>query len=423
MNLDHLPVAIVGAGPVGLAAAAHLHRYGVDFVVLEAGERVGAAVRRWGHVRLFSPWAQNLDQASVRLLTETAAWSAPPPAHIPKGDELLRDYLEPLASSPPLRSKINLGSRVRSITKLSADRTSTEGRGALPFELFVEGEGRSALLHARAVIDATGLLDRPKPIGANGLAIPGEAECSRLTTYGVPRASDLAAMGERVLVIGSGHSAMQSVVALSFASKGRRRSLNWAFRRASAECLLRIEGVDRFPARLALQAKARSAIAAGSVRLHFNAVFERAERLPSGIELTWADGHRRSFDHVIVATGYKPDHAMVSELQTAFDPIYEAPAGMRRVLDIARTACAAVPPHGEAELRHPEPNFYVVGMRSFGRASSFLMRAGYEQVRTIAARIAGDDEAACPQPFAPLAEESLAEFLAENPDYLEEAFG
>ena len=235
--------------------------------------------------------------------------------------------------------------------------------------------------------------------------------------------NDVAAMGERVLVIGSGHSAMQSVVALSSASARHGGIVHWAFRKPSADCLLRVDGVDRFPARLALQAKASAAIDAGGVRLCFNALLAKAELTASGVALTWVGGERQAFDHVIVATGYRPDHAMVSELQTALDPIYEAPAGMRGVLDVARAACAAVPPHGEAELRHPEANFYIAGMRSFGRASSFLMRAGYEQVRTIAAHIAGDVEGVRPRPFTALAEKSLAEFLAENPDYLEEAFG
>jgi thioredoxin reductase len=426
MSLDHLPIAIVGAGPVGLAAAAHLRRYDLDFVVLEAGEGVGAAVRQWRHVRLFSAWAQNLDAAAVELL-RAGGWPLPRLSQIPTGDELIRHYLEPLAAAPALRGRIMLANRVRSITRLSADRSSREKRDELPFELCIESGGDGtrmpALLHARAVIDATGTLDTPKPTGANGLPIAGEAACRDLITYGVPSPRALAAVGERVLVVGSGHSAMHGIVALTFAAAHAGRTVHWAFRRENADCILCGDEADRFPARLVLQAKAREAVTAGRVRVHCDTVFARAERTSSGIEMTWACGQRREFDHVIVATGYKPDHGMTSELQMSLDPIYEAPLGMRGVLDLARGACAAVPAHGEAELRHVEPDFYIVGMRSFGRASSFLMRAGYEQVRTIAARLAGDDEASRPRPFAELQPMSLGAFLAQNPYYLEEAFG
>jgi hypothetical protein len=142
----------------------------------------------------------------------------------------------------------------------------------------------------------------------------------------------------------------------------------------------------------------------------------------SGIAVTSVDGAIKEVDHVVVTTGYRPDFAMVRELRTELDPQYECPAALRPILDAAAGCCGAVPPHGEAQLRHPEAGFYVVGMRSFGRASSFLMLAGYEQVRTIAARLAGDRDGTAPRPQANFREMGLDEFLKQHSYYLDESF-
>lgn len=92
-----LPIVVTGAGPVGLAAAAHLAERGLEFLVLEAGERVGASVARWGHVRVFSPWKYDIDAAARRLL-KAAGWSEPDPEWLPTGAELRLD-LDPVLGS------------------------------------------------------------------------------------------------------------------------------------------------------------------------------------------------------------------------------------------------------------------------------------------------------------------------------------
>src|SRR5262249_12562831 len=99
MTREALPVAIIGAGPIGLAAAAHLRSRGEVPVVFEAGAEVGAAVRQWGHVRVFSPWRYNVDATAAGML-DKAGWTMPDPEHLPTGQELVEDYLEPLAALP-----------------------------------------------------------------------------------------------------------------------------------------------------------------------------------------------------------------------------------------------------------------------------------------------------------------------------------
>ena len=115
MNTEQLPIAIIGAGPVGLAAAAHLITRGETPVVLEAGPTVGANILAWGHVRIFSPWRYNIDSAA-RTLLDAASWQAPNADEIPTGRELVERYLAPLAALPRLAPHIRLGHRVLGIT-------------------------------------------------------------------------------------------------------------------------------------------------------------------------------------------------------------------------------------------------------------------------------------------------------------------
>jgi cation diffusion facilitator CzcD-associated flavoprotein CzcO len=98
----HLPIAIIGAGPVGLAAAAHLLARGKTPVIFEAGDAVGHSIRTWAHIRMFSPWGLNVDTAAAALLM-AAGWQHPPTEALPTGGAFVAHYLEPLAALPELR--------------------------------------------------------------------------------------------------------------------------------------------------------------------------------------------------------------------------------------------------------------------------------------------------------------------------------
>src|SRR3981081_1645243 len=126
-------VAIIGAGPVGLAAAAHVLERGLRPVVLEAGDSIGHAVRQWGHVQLFSPWEYNIDRAAARLLASTG-WNSPEPDLYPTGNEVLERYLEPLANNTALRTHIHTSSRVTDISRVGFDKLKSKGRDAAPVE-------------------------------------------------------------------------------------------------------------------------------------------------------------------------------------------------------------------------------------------------------------------------------------------------
>ena len=180
-----LLVVVIGAGPVGLAAAAHLLARGIDPVVLEAGPIVGLAPRTWGHVRMFSPWRYNVDAASRGLL-ERDGWQEPDPDAFPNGLDLARYYLEPLAHTPAIAARLRLNARVTAITRAGLDKVRNVGREDAPFELRVDECDRETRFFARAVIDASGTWGNPSPAGASGLPALGEPAAAHMIRYGMP---------------------------------------------------------------------------------------------------------------------------------------------------------------------------------------------------------------------------------------------
>src|SRR5258708_27280987 len=186
MKTNQFPIAIIGAGPVGLAAAAHLLRKGETPLMLEAGSSVGATILDWGHVRLFSPWRYLMDREAAALLAEES-WNAPDPEGYPTGRELVEEYLVPLASVPQMQPHLSLQTRVLSVTRQGLDKMKTPGREQAPFVLRVQtDEGEEYDLLARAVIDASGTYEPPNPLGANGTLALGERALRDAIFYGIP---------------------------------------------------------------------------------------------------------------------------------------------------------------------------------------------------------------------------------------------
>ena len=174
------PLVIVGAGPIGLAAAAHAHSRGLSTLVLETGSQAGASVREWGHVRLFSPWRELIDPAAESLLARTG-WGRPDPDSYPTGDDWVEQYLAPLAAALDATDlvEVRFGSRVVGVAKQGRDRLVDSGRESAPFTVHVESGSSRTRLAASAVIDASGTWTVPNPLGADGLPALGEAEHCR----------------------------------------------------------------------------------------------------------------------------------------------------------------------------------------------------------------------------------------------------
>ncbi|HEV2088305.1 MAG TPA: FAD-dependent oxidoreductase [Cryptosporangiaceae bacterium] len=397
MSTSTLPVAIIGAGPVGLAAAAQLATREIPFTLYEAGPQVGDAIRQWGHVRVFSPWKYNIN-GTARVMLDAAGWDAPRPERYPTGDTIVDEYLLPLASLPAIAPHIRLGHRVTAAARERADLMRTAGRTRQPFVLRVATAGGTIEERHGAIIDASGTWLSPNPIGANGLPAMGEAELAGRITTGIPnvlgdRRGHFA--GRRVLVVGSGHSAfnvLQDLAALR--EREPATTVEWAIRRPTSTHIFGGGANDALPERGALGQRVARMLEHETIRLHTNARITRLEETPGGIVAHSGADTLPAVDEIIVTTGFRPDLSILRELRLDLDPAVEAPSALAPLIDPNIHSCGSVPPHGYEELQHPDLNVYVVGMKSYGRAPTFLMMTGYEQVRSIAAALAGDMESA-----------------------------
>ena len=401
-NPTSLPVVVVGAGPVGLAAAAHLIERDIPTVVLEAGERIAASMETWRHVRLFTPWSFLVDPASRRLLEASGTWSPPAPDDVPLAGDLIDRYLAPLADLEPMRSALRLQHRVIAMTRAGHDRMrdgSPSDRSSQPFVIVAETPSGRTRIRARAIIDASGTWANPNPMGAGGVEADGEATHRDRIHYGMPdvlgRASERYG-GKRVLVVGSGHSAIGTVLNLvELATDEPDTRIAWAIRGSDPRKLWGGGAADEVTERGALGTRVHDAVATGRVTLHTDFSIATLREHPEGLAvIDVADVQRVVVDEIVVATGARPDVGICRELRTEFDPATEASRTLGPMIDPNHHSCGSVRPHGAKELAHPEKDFYIVGMKSYGRAPTFLLRTGYEQVRSVVAELAGDHEAA-----------------------------
>ncbi|PZF86089.1 FAD-dependent oxidoreductase [Jiangella anatolica] len=389
------PVVVVGAGPVGLAAAAELVEREIEVLVLERGASAGAGVSEWGHIRLFSQWPELVAPAARRLL-EARGWDGPAGDGYPTGAEWVRDYLAPLAET--LGERVRSGAEVVGVARRGRDRVVDEGRDTEPLAVHVRyADGHEERVLARGLVDASGTWVAPNPLGGDGLPALGEAnavEAGRLSYRG-PDLSDPVVRerfaGRHVVVAGSGHSALTALVSLAESA-----TVTWVLRRGAVGDTFGGGDADELPARGRLGQRARHAVEAGRVRVVTGFRTEAVEVQPDSRVALVSDAGRRidDVDQVIALTGLRPDLGWLSELRLELDPTLQAPVKLAPVIDPNVHSCGSVSPHGVRELAHPEPGVYLAGMKSYGRAPTFLAMTGYEQVRSIAAAFAGDHAAA-----------------------------
>jgi hypothetical protein len=400
--VSSLPVAVVGAGPVGLATAAHLLSRGMTPLVLEAGSSAGANLRTYAHVQLFSPWRYNVDKAAGALL-EQQSWKHPAPDTLPTAGDIVRAYLDPLAKHPALAPHIRFDHRVVSISRAGVDKVKTAKREAVPFALRVLTPDGEREFQARAVIDASGTWNVPNPLGANGVPALGELALSKQIAYGMPDilGSDRERYaGRRVLVVGSGHSAAGNLIALAeLAESVPTTQIVWAIR---GDDWTRIFGggeADGLPARGQLGQRLRQLRDSGRLQVHTKFRIHEL-RSDNGRITAFAfaeDGERpriSGIEEIIASTGARPDLTIARELRLKLDHWLESTEALAPLIDPNEHSCGTVRPHGHRELAHPEVGYYAVGAKSYGRAPTFLLATGYEQVRSVIAALAGDLAAA-----------------------------
>jgi len=401
-SMHELPVAIIGAGPIGLAAAANLAERGIPFRVYEAGATVGANLRDWGHVQVFTTWEQNIDPASRRLL-EASGWQMRNPKALPTGEELYRDYLKPLADLPSLAPNITTGAKVQRVTRQDIDKVISKGRDEKPFALRIQtGDGKQHMELARAIIDASGTWQNANPLGGSGLEAEGEEEYRGRIAYGMPDvlgAKRTRYENKRIAVVGSGYSAINVLLDLArLCQQAPETAIVWIVRGRNMAKVYGGGANDQLPTRGKLGMTLRPLVEQGRIRLVHGFSARAITGGNDGLTITGATAsgsqNIEAIDEIIVATGQRPDLQMTRELRLELDPWLESVRVLGPLIDPILHSCGSVPPHGHRETSHPEPGFYTIGVKSYGRAPTFLLMTGYEQARSVTAAIAGDMQAA-----------------------------
>ena len=399
--MKSLPVAVIGAGPVGLAAVAHLETRGIPFILFEAGATVASNILSWKHIRVFSPWRYNIDKAARQLLGESG-WVSPDEEGLPTGGELFNQYFKPLYELPFIKSNTFLNTTVLSIGRKNLDKMKTTGRENLPFVIQVLQQDKVKQFEARAVIDATGTWNSPNPIGSGGVYAVGEVENNKHIFYGIPdimNHHEERYRNKSVLVVGGGHSSINAILELDkLKDKYPDTEINWVLRKKSISDVYGGQEKDALEARGALGIKIEQLVINDRVNVytpfHIQQIQKKNDRL---IVIGFQNDQKFALpavDEIISNTGSRPDFSFLRELRLSIDPSLESVNAIAELIDPNIHSCGTVRPHGERELRHPDKDFYIAGSKSYGRAPTFLMATRYEQVRSIVAAIDGDMEAA-----------------------------
>jgi len=377
-------IAILGAGPIGLEAALAARERGFAFTVYEQASGVGGHVRRWGHVRLFTPWSMSVSERMCSALGERA----PGGDSLPSGDELASALLEPVAALPGISEHVRTGVRVLGVAReglLKHEEIGSEERAGRRFRLLVrDADGAERLEHADAVVDATGTYGNPNRLGDGGIDAPGEAACAQSIERFLSPVAGLA--GRTVLLTGSGHSAQTAALQLAeLARRAPGTRVLWALRRPTPD--FGAVANDPLPERARLS-RAAGELAAGAspaVEVSPGLVTEAVAPAEGGrVRVTLRNGDLREeeVDRVLALNGAQPDASLYRQLQVHECYASLGPMNLAAALLGAGAGgdCLAQESQGPDTLRNPEPGFFILGAKSYGRNSQFLMRLGWQQV-------------------------------------------
>jgi thioredoxin reductase len=397
-------IAILGAGPIGLEAALYARSLQLPVTVYERN-RVGEHLNRWGHVRLFSPFSMNstpLGRAAIHR--ENPRHEFPDDADCVTGKEHLSSYLEPLAKVELLNGCVKTETRVIAVGRASFLKEESPGdprRGQMPFRILIrEADKKERTEEADVVLDCTGTYSQHRWLGEAGIPAAGEIGAEKEINYQLEdvlggRKSFFA--GKAVMVIGAGYSAATTISNLAtLAQENAETWITWLARGSASQPIKRIAG-DTLKERDRLAARANTLATRGECGVEFfpSTVVDAIEYAgpDKGFTVTARTaGKPRTFtaDRVVANVGYTPDTFLYRELQV--HECYASLGPMSLAAALLKTSsadCLAIPAQGAATLKNPEPNFFILGAKSYGRNSNFLLRNGFEQIREVFTLIMG----------------------------------
>ena len=342
-----------------------------------------------------------LDKIAEELLSNTG-WISPDKDDLPTGNQIVSDYMEPLSNHPLIHPHIRTNANVLSIGRKGLDKMKTAGRETSPFLIKVEESGSIRYYESKAIIDSSGTWNQPNPIGSGGQFAEGEEVFKDQIYYGIPdvKKKDITRYKNKsVAVVGSGHSAINVLLDLvDIQEKYPKTKVNWILRKKDISMVYGGKEDDALEARGALGIRIESLVKSGAMRVFTPFHIQKLNSNDNRINIEGHSGNGlkiiTGIDEIISNTGSRPNLEMNRELRVDLDSSLEAVFDLAELIDPNVHSCGTVRPHGEKELRHPETNFYIAGAKSYGRAPTFLMATGYEQVRSIVAHLDGDFEAA-----------------------------
>lgn len=395
---DGPSVAVIGAGPVGLEAALYARKLGLAVTVYERG-RVGDFMQRWGHVRLFSPFAMNVTPLGrSAILAENPEHEFPADAACITGREHLAAYLEPLAKTKLLRESIRRETQVLAVGRrgfLKGEGIGDPRRGQQPFRLLLrDSKGRERAEEAAVVLDCSGVYGQHRWMGAAGIPASGETAAAGWIAYHLEDVCGErrnAYAGKNILLVGAGHSAATTACNLAaLAEQNPETWVTWLARGPSFQPVRRVANDPlRERDRVAGRANHLATRGEGNIEFRPDSIVESIETAgpDRGFRVTARSGGRPrtwDVDRVIAHVGYTPDTALYRELQVHECYASLGPLGLARtLLKQSSVDCLQVTSGGAEALRNPEPNFYILGAKSYGRHPAFLLRTGFEQVRDV----------------------------------------
>jgi thioredoxin reductase len=385
MTVNRYDCVIIGAGPIGLDAGIHALKHNLDLLLLEK-EDVGNHLRQWHGVRMFTPFEMNRSETALEFASNHGVDSPKPKSYL-TGKEYVSSWLEPLVERTPLSEVVKCNTRVESIARrklLKSDRIGCDGRTDEPFRL-VTGDPEEPIIQADTVIDASGTFEQPNPLGTGGTPAPGETQFEDQIEHRFPTNEELSTWDEeRILLVGGGFSAATNLT--------RMRDLNvfssspdvhWLVR-SSGDTPLSTMKNDPLPRRDELRQTANTLAQSEDVTLHRECGVDRLTEDDDGITVHFTDKESVTVDRIVSNVGYRPDRSLYRELQ--FHECY----GTEGPIDLAASLlaqegsdCLDVDPGGVDRLETPEPNFFVLGSKSYGRQSNFLLETGFRQVNEL----------------------------------------
>ena len=392
-------LAIIGAGPIGLECALYASHVGVDFILLEK-DLPGATMEEWGFVRMFSPLSMNLSPLAKRVLGITTN------EQYPTGREMKHSYLDRIASHPKVAPHLVTGFAVQSVSRdglLKNELIGDPARADRPFLIHGVGADGEVYLRARQVIDASGVYGHPNHLGPGGAPALGEQSASQHISYHLKPIDRqfVVSHGRRMLVVGAGHSACTMINIIDDAVRdGLDIEAVWVTAGSDLPPAAVVEA-DPLPERSRITDRAnRLALSPPPYLEHFGG--RRVQSLGSGdrgnVRVTLQTAHGATeaveVDHIFAMLGYSPDRSLYEQLQV--HECYASFGPMKYAAHLMSSGAAAdcLADSGEAPsddlYNNPEPNFYILGAKSYGRTSNFLINKGHDQIQSVFRKITGD---------------------------------